>query len=94
MLELVQRSLADDERPESVVKSAIGLVGDLADTFPNGQIKQNLLAEWLASALRSKPRYSNETRLTFRWARDVSTSQRFDVSTEECCRQMVKRATA
>ncbi|KAH8114798.1 ARM repeat-containing protein [Phellopilus nigrolimitatus] len=51
MLELVQRCLADEEWPESVARLSLGLVGDLADAFPNGEIKQLLLAEWLAQIL-------------------------------------------
>ena len=71
MLELVQRCLADEERTESLVKMSLGLVGDLADTFAAGQIKRFLLSEWLATALRSKNRYSSETKKTIRWAREV-----------------------
>ncbi|TDL26856.1 ARM repeat-containing protein [Rickenella mellea] len=71
ILELIQRSLADEDRPESVVKLCLGLVGDLADAFPGGQIKQYLLAEWLASALRSKARLSSDAKQTLRWAREM-----------------------
>ena len=71
MLELVQRCLGDSEKTESTVKLAIGLVGDLADTFPNGQIKQFLLHDWLANELRTKSRLAPETKKTLRWAREV-----------------------
>ncbi|KAH9893956.1 ARM repeat-containing protein [Cubamyces lactineus] len=71
MLELVQRCLADSERTESTIKLAVGLVGDLADAFPNGQIKQFLLAEWIANELRMKSRVSPETKKTVRWAREM-----------------------
>ena len=71
MLELVQKSMADTERTEHSVRLAIGLVGDLADAFPNGQIKQLLLAEWLANELRMKGRMEPDTKRTLRWARDV-----------------------
>jgi len=79
ILELVQRCLADDERTEAVVKLAYGLLGDLADCFPNGEIKQLLLSEWIASELRTKLRMPSETKKTLRWAREVcfpSTSSR------------------
>ncbi|GJE92935.1 ARM repeat-containing protein [Phanerochaete sordida] len=71
ILELVQKCLADSERTESIVKLAIGLVGDLADTFPNGEIKQYLLVEWLAAELRPRGRVSLDTKKTIRWAREV-----------------------
>lgn len=73
ILELVQKALADSERTESTIRLAIGLIGDLADTFPGGEIKQYLLAEWIASELRSRGRGVNaETKKTIRWAREVS----------------------
>ena len=72
ILELVQRCLVDSERTESTIKLSIGLVGDLADAFPNGQIKQLLLADWLANELRMKGRMQAETKRTLRWAREVN----------------------
>ncbi|OSD03642.1 ARM repeat-containing protein [Trametes coccinea BRFM310] len=71
MLELVQRCLADSERTENTIKLAVGLLGDLADAFPNGQIKQLLLAEWIANELRMKSRVSPDTKKTVRWAREM-----------------------
>lgn len=71
ILELVQRCLADEEKPETVVRLSMGLVGDLADAFATGQIKHLLLAEWLVQALRSKTRVSTDTKRTIRWAREV-----------------------
>ncbi|KAI1790603.1 ARM repeat-containing protein [Ganoderma leucocontextum] len=71
ILELVQRCLGDSERTESMIKLVVGLVGDLADTFPNGQIKQLLLADWLANELRMKGRMAPETKKTLRWAREM-----------------------
>ncbi|KIJ60940.1 hypothetical protein HYDPIDRAFT_169967 [Hydnomerulius pinastri MD-312] len=71
ILELIQRCLADDERSESTVKLCFGLLGDLADCFPNGQLKQLLLSEWVASELRSKRGMSPETKKTMRWAREM-----------------------
>jgi importin subunit beta-1 len=81
ILELVQRSLADDERTDSLLKLALGLIGDLADSFPNGEIKQLLLSEWVASELRSKGRLPSEVRKTMRWAREV---RRYSIHL--CCR--------
>ena len=72
MPELVQRCLADEDRNESVERLSIGLVSDLADAFPQGQIKQYLLVEWLSQALRQKARLTGETKKTIRWAREAS----------------------
>jgi len=72
MLELVHRCLADEERTDSLMRLSYGLIGDLADCFPNGQLKQLLLANWIASELRSRHRMPDETKKTMRWAREVS----------------------
>lgn len=71
MLDLCQRCLADSERTDATVKLAVGLIGDLADTFPNGEIKQLLLAEWVASELRTRSRVTPELKKMIRWAREV-----------------------
>lgn len=71
ILELIQRCLADDDRSETTVKLCFGLLGDLADCFPNGQLKQLLLSEWIASDLRNKRGMSPDTKKTMRWAREV-----------------------
>ncbi|KDQ54461.1 hypothetical protein JAAARDRAFT_38128 [Jaapia argillacea MUCL 33604] len=71
MLELVQRCLADEEKTDNLAKLAYGLIGDIADCFPAGQIKQLLLAEWVGSELRSRGRFPPETKKTVRWAREM-----------------------
>lgn len=77
IFELIQRSLTDDEKPETVVKLALGLIGDLADTFSNGQLKQVLLADWVALALRNKSRLSPDAKKTLRWAKEVGYTSHF-----------------
>lgn len=71
ILELIQRCLSDDERTEAMAKSAFGLLGDLADSFPNGQIKQLLLQEWIATELRNRRGMTSEVKKTMRWAKEV-----------------------
>jgi len=71
ILDLIQRCLADDERSESTVRLCFGLIGDLADCFHSGQLKQLLLSEWVAAELRNKRGMSPETKKTMRWAREV-----------------------
>jgi importin subunit beta-1 len=71
ILELIQRCLSDDERTEPLVKLAFGLIGDLADCFPNGQIKQYLLQEWIANELRNKRGLTAEAKKTMRWAKEM-----------------------
>jgi hypothetical protein len=71
ILELVQKVLADENSGEPLDKLAFGIVGDLADAFPNGEIKQLLLAEWIASSLVLRKGYDKETKTTVKWAREV-----------------------
>jgi len=72
MLELCARALDDEDKPDPIVKAGIGLIGDLADIYPNGQIKQLLLAPWIATTLKDKHRgASPETKRTVKWAREV-----------------------
>ncbi|KAJ8508823.1 hypothetical protein ONZ45_g8947 [Pleurotus djamor] len=71
ILDLIRRCLTDEERTDTLAKLSYGLLGDIADCFPNGDIKNLLLSEWVATEMRSKPRVSSETRKTMRWAREV-----------------------
>ncbi|KAI0060137.1 karyopherin Kap95 [Artomyces pyxidatus] len=71
ILDLVQQVLADDNSGEALDKLAYGVIGDLAEAFPNGDIKPNLLAEWVAAALSSRHRYAPDTKKTIRWAREM-----------------------
>ncbi|KAF5376143.1 hypothetical protein D9615_007702 [Tricholomella constricta] len=71
ILELIQRCLSDEERTDSLMRLSYGLLGDLADSFPNGQIKNLLLNNWVAAELRTKNRMPPETKKTMRWAREM-----------------------
>jgi importin subunit beta-1 len=71
ILDLVQRCLSEEERLDSLLRLSYGLLGDLADCYPGGQIKQYLLQQWVVSELRTKQRMVPETKKTLRWAREV-----------------------
>ncbi|EIM80114.1 karyopherin Kap95 [Stereum hirsutum FP-91666 SS1] len=71
ILELVNLILADENSGEPLEKAAFGIVGDLGDAFPNGEIKQYLLQDWLHALLYSKQRYTSDTKKTIRWAREM-----------------------
>jgi len=74
ILELVQKVLTDDNSGEPLDKLAFGVIGDLADAFPNGELKPLLLADWIATSLVSRKGYDKETKLTVKWAREVRRS--------------------
>lgn len=74
ILDLTRRCLIDDERSDALMRLSYGLIGDLADSFPAGQLKQLLLQNWIATELRSRHRMPEETKKTMRWAREVCIS--------------------
>jgi len=71
ILELVQKVLSDDNSGESLDKLAYGVIGDLADAFPGGELKPLLLAEWIAANLVLRKGYDKETKTTVKWAREM-----------------------
>jgi len=71
ILELVNRCVTDEERTDDVMKLSYGLIGDLADCFSGGEIKQLLLANWIAAEFRTRHRMPEETKKTLRWAREM-----------------------
>ena len=73
IFELVQKVLADDNSGEPLDKLAYGVIGDLADAFPNGELKPLLLAEWIAASLVLRKGYDKETKTTVKWAREVTS---------------------
>jgi importin subunit beta-1 len=72
ILDLIRRCLADEERTDVLMRLSYGLIGDLADCFPQGQLKQLLLANWIGAELRARHRMPEETKKTMRWAREVN----------------------
>lgn len=79
ILDLLRRTVLDEERTETTFAKAMGLVGDLAEAFPNGELREQLLTEWLiANLLRDRPRLSTpEAKRTLKWAKEVSLSSLF-----------------
>jgi len=91
----VQKVLADDNSGEPLDKLAYGVIGDLADAFPNGELKPLLLAEWIAASLVLRKGYDKETKTTVKWAREVTVpSISRLIVIYLLLLQMVKRATA
>ncbi|KAG1792254.1 karyopherin Kap95 [Suillus variegatus] len=71
ILELVYQCIADEERSDSIVKLSFCLIGDLADSFPNGQIKEHLLEEWITHEFHSKRGMQQEMKKMLWWAREM-----------------------
>lgn len=60
----------EEDHSETALKQSAGLIGDLADTFPNGQLKDFLLQDWVASLVKTKIRNA-DIKKTLRWAREM-----------------------
>lgn len=65
--------LTDQDRTEAILRSAIGLLGDLAEAFPNGQLKDLLSSSWVADLLKAgrTKMGGSETKKVAKWAREV-----------------------
>lgn len=66
-------ALVDPDRTEAIVRSAVGLIGDLASEFQKGEIKQELQQEWVSESIKSaRTRSGNaETKQVAKWAREM-----------------------
>jgi len=73
VIDLLKRTCQDEDRSDTVYIKAMGLVGDLAEAFPNGEIRDQLLAEWVVNNLvKSKPRgLTQEGKRTIKWAKEM-----------------------
>jgi len=69
---------ADINKTEGLMRAAMGVLGDLADAFPSGEIAQYFRADWITSMIRevrSNREYSSRTVETARWARELVKRQ-------------------
>ncbi|RPB06149.1 ARM repeat-containing protein [Choiromyces venosus 120613-1] len=64
---------ADPNKTENLMRSAMGVLGDLADAFPNGEFAQYFRADWINAMIketRLNREYSPRTTETARWTRE------------------------
>lgn len=69
---------ADPNKTEGLMRAAMGVLGDLAEAFPNGDIAQYFRADWITTMIRevrSSRDYSIRTIETARWARELVKRQ-------------------
>ncbi|RAL59062.1 hypothetical protein DID88_008980 [Monilinia fructigena] len=63
----------DQHRSDALMRSAMGVIGDLADSFPSGEYASFYRAEWLMSMIKetkSNREFQSRTIDTARWARE------------------------
>ncbi|ODQ66255.1 ARM repeat-containing protein [Nadsonia fulvescens var. elongata DSM 6958] len=65
-------------KSESVLRSAVGLIGDIASIYPRGEFKDYYKLSWVAEVIkkaRSDPDFSQQTKDVGRWAREQQKLQ-------------------
>ncbi|KAI0521098.1 armadillo-type protein [Xylaria bambusicola] len=63
----------DMNRSESLMRSAMGVIGDMADAYPNGQLADAFRQDWLSLMIKetkSNREFQSRTIETARWARE------------------------
>ncbi|KAI2639311.1 armadillo-type protein [Xylaria nigripes] len=63
----------DMNRSESLMRSAMGVIGDLADAYPNGELAEAFRQDWLSAMIKetkSNREFQMRTIETARWARE------------------------
>ncbi|CAH7685795.1 armadillo-type protein [Phakopsora pachyrhizi] len=65
--------VTDPDKTEELLKGALGIIGDLAEIFPNGQIKSLLDQQWVAEALKAGRNRSGspEIKKLSKWAKEM-----------------------
>jgi importin subunit beta-1 len=63
----------DQNRSESLMRAAMGVIGDLADAYPNGELVDAFRQDWMTVMIKetkTNREFSPRTIETARWARE------------------------
>ncbi|KAK3489205.1 ARM repeat-containing protein [Neurospora hispaniola] len=73
IFELLNTIAQDPNRSEALMRAAMGVIGDLADAYPNGQLAEVFRQDWITAMIketRSNREFQQRTIETARWARE------------------------
>ncbi|KAK3634299.1 karyopherin Kap95 [Elasticomyces elasticus] len=73
IFQLLQTVYSDANRTEALLRSSMGVIGDISEAFPNGEYSQYFKNEWLTNMTRetrSNKDFTTRTQDTARWARE------------------------
>lgn len=73
IFQLLNTISSDANRSEALMRAAMGVIGDLADAYPNGELVAAFREEWLTALIketRTNRDFSARTIETARWARE------------------------
>ena len=86
IFQLLQTVYQDSNRTEALLRSSMGVVGDVSEAFPNGEYAHYFRADWLTAMCREtrgNKDFSTRTQETARWAREQikrQAGESFDTS--------------
>ncbi|KAK0749598.1 armadillo-type protein [Schizothecium vesticola] len=73
VFQLLNTVATDQNRSESLMRASMGVIGDLADAYPNGELVDAFRQEWVTGLIketRQNREFSPRTIETARWARE------------------------
>ncbi|KAF4471793.1 hypothetical protein FALBO_1304 [Fusarium albosuccineum] len=73
IFQLLSLIASDMNRSESLMRAAMGVIGDLADAYPNGELVDAFRQEWLTAMIKetkTNREFQPRTVETARWARE------------------------
>lgn len=73
IFELLNIVYQDPNRSEALLRTCMGVIGDVSEAFPSGEFSQYFRVDWLtamARDVRSNKDFSQRTQDTARWARE------------------------
>ena len=98
IFQLLQTVYQDSNRTEALLRSSMGVVGDVSEAFPNGEYAHYFRADWLTAMCRetrANKDFSTRTQETARWAREQikrQAGESFDTSVNKFWDASVMRA--
>jgi importin subunit beta-1 len=78
IFQFLHTAITDQDRTEVTMKASIGLLGDIAEAFSDGRMKQPLSGEWISEGLKiARTRFagSSELKKVTKWSKEVSTKK-------------------
>ncbi|KAL9616782.1 MAG: hypothetical protein Q9160_008379 [Pyrenula sp. 1 TL-2023] len=78
IFQLVQAIAQDQHRSEGLLRATLGIIGDLAEMFPGGEISSYYQKQWVSEFIkevRTNREFSPRTTDTARWAREQVKKQ-------------------
>lgn len=73
IFELLKNIGSDSNRSEALMRASMGVIGDLAEAYPNGELVDGFRQDWLTTLIketRSNREFTPRTVETARWARE------------------------